>query len=192
LRRFGSGFGRGFSFSFGRFRGSFCFRFSWSSGFGFAIAQADEGRAEEFSLEGVTGRHRFIYRGPFRGRWLAIHELMAAGIELFVRGGNKWRQTDAPGDVVAGGAEPGDLLDHVRLAGLGGGAVQGVDMVKDPHEHLQPIGFHAAQLVYFQAQSGFLAVIGFLDELVEELDFVGHPLGDFLGLATGFISGFMN
>ena len=112
---------------------------------------------------------------------------MAFGIERLIRFGNEWRHADAARDAAAGVLEMRDLLGELRLVGMDGGGMQRENMVEDAHQHLQPFGFAAVELLDFEPERGLLAVVHFLHELGELADFLRHPAGDFLCAGGNFL-----
>ena len=116
-----------------------------------------------------------------------VGDLMPGGVEGFARFGGKRRQADAVDRAAAGVLEMGDLPGQLRLAGTRGGGVQSKNMVKNPHEHLQPFGFAPVHFFNLQPKRGLLAVVYLLHELGKFADFGAHFLGDLFGPGGGFL-----
>jgi hypothetical protein len=111
---------------------------------------------------------------------------MALGIERFARLGAHGAQANAARDVAAGILEMADLLGQAGLAGPHGPLEQGVDLVQDSDDDLQPLAFGPAQFVRFQAKVDPFGIIGFLQEFGKGLGFGRHALGQFGGRLNGF------
>ena len=140
--------------------------------------------AQEPTLIGVTGPDGFEDEGAFGGFFAAGH-LMDFGVKGFTGFGFKDGEAHAAGDAAAGVLEIANLGGEFGLTGTGGGVMEGVDVIENPHQDLEPFAFAAAEFVDFEPEGGFLLIIGFLHEVVEFTDFDGHFFGDFAGAGDG-------
>ncbi len=145
------------------------------------VLQGDQGGADELALKSVAGGDGVEDLRVGHGGGLGIGRLMPFRIERLVAGGNKWNQAGAARHITTGILKIAQLLDQARLTGADGGFVQGVGVVKDAHDDLDPFAFHAPQFFHFEAQSGFLGVVGLLHEFRERRRFGIHPFGDIPG-----------
>jgi hypothetical protein len=75
--------------------------------------------------------------------------LVAHWIEGLARQGWHGIEADAPRDLAAGVLEMPDLRDQTRLPGLLSGLKEGVNLIQEPDDDLQPVGFGAAEFLDF-------------------------------------------
>ena len=153
---------------------------------GWRLTQADERRTQKPALKRESRRGGFGNHGVGGRLFFPVNNLLALGIERFIRRGGERNEADAPRGVAAGVLKVGNLFRQFRLAGARGGGVQYENMIKDAHQHLQPFALAAPELLDFQPERGLLAVVHFLHELGELPDFPRHFLGDFVRAIGNF------
>ena len=112
---------------------------------------------------------------------------MTFGVERFIRFGNEGRHADATRDAATRVLEVRDLFGDLRLVGMDGGGMQRENMVEDAHQHLQPFGFAAVELLDLEPERGLFTVVHFLHELGKLADFPRHPAGDFVCAGGNFL-----
>ena len=148
--------------------------------------QAYQGGAEQPALERHAGRECFGHDALGRRIFHAVNAMFLR-VKFFVSGGIEQRHANAAGGIATGILKAADLLGEFGLAGTQCGGVQGVDVIQDAGDNLQPFAFRAAEFFNFEAERAFLGVIEFDLEFIELLDLGAHALGNFGGGGNGFI-----
>ena len=147
---------------------------------------ADECGPDELALQRVSGGERFRdERVPWRR--IAFGGLMPLGVEEFAGRGCERDEAHAAGGIATGVLEMRQLVNEFLLARTYRTRVQGVNVIEDVDENLQPVALGPAQFLDFQPQGGFLGVVGFRHELGEVASLGGHAFGDFAGGDGGFL-----
>jgi hypothetical protein len=149
------------------------------------LAEDNHRGADEAPLKRETGGEDVAYlRGGLRFG-LGFGQMMQLRIESIVDGGHQRNQPHPSRGIAAGILKEIHLLHQGGLRGPFRGAIQGVSVVEQPDDDLQPFVFRATQFLGFEPKGGSFTVIGFLQKLAECPGFGGHFGGDFPGGGDG-------
>ena len=107
-------------------------------------------------------------------------------IKRLVRGRLEGDESQAANRLAAGILKLAKLRLEVRLAGARAREINGIDMVEEPDERLDPFAFSATQLFHLKTEMGPLCIVAFLEGFHKSLPFGSDEVGDFLGRRDGF------